>query len=120
VDALGEHGRRPGDGSGGELDERCDHACDDREEEAVLAEKIRSVMAGESWEVQINFMYGDSVRTTIADIRSRVFELELRDHEICMKLNANLQPYNVYQALLDIPWETAGLYPAVLTAVDTE
>ena len=87
-------------------------------DESVLAERIRCVMESTSWEAKMEIMRDDGPHTVSADVRDRVISIELREHQLFMKLDKTLQVYTVYQALLDIPWETAGRIPAVCTAID--
>ena len=94
--------------------------CPEGIDESRLAEKIDTIMQGDSWINPLKIYRDGRARVKELDMRENVLELYLQDHKVCMKINTVTSPYYVYQALLDIPWEIAGKYKAVRTEVTFE
>ena len=92
--------------------------CPEGTDTAALQRRIEEIMDSDSWRVRMNFIKGSSERSIDTEIRDEIEALELRGNELFMKIRTILPPYTVYQALLDIPWETAGRYRPVCTGVE--
>jgi hypothetical protein len=75
-------------------------------------------MDSDSWHVRTEYVERRSVKAVDEDIRDEIMSLELRGCDVSMKIGPVLPPYTVYQALLGIPWETAGRYKPVCTEVE--
>ena len=92
--------------------------CPEGTDMEALGSRIKEIMDSDSWHVRMDFIRNCRERSIDADIRDEIMSLELRGREISMKIGPFLPPYTVYQALLDIPWETAGRYRPVCTEVE--
>jgi hypothetical protein len=92
--------------------------CPEGTDMEALGSRIKEIMDSDSWHVRMDFIRNCSERSIDADIRDEIMSLELRGREISMKVGPFLPPYTLYQALLDIPWETAGRYRPVCTEVE--
>ena len=92
--------------------------CPEGTDMEALGRRIKEIMDSGSWHVRMEYVKSRSVKSVDADIRDQIMLLELRDGELCMTVRPILTPYTVYQALLDIPWETAGRYKPVCTEVE--
>jgi len=92
--------------------------CPEGTDMEALGRRIKEIMDSGSWHVRMEYVKSRSVKSVDADIRDEIMSLELRDREISMKIGPVLPPYTVYQALLGIPWETAGRYKPVCTEVE--
>ena len=95
-------------------------ACPEGVDETALKEKIQAVMHQETWEINLCYYWDGILHDRIADIRSKVSDLSLKDHQICMKLETSLSPYHVLQELLGISCNDAAEYKIVRTAVSFE
>ncbi len=94
--------------------------CPEGTDEAALAERIRTVMESDSWQIRIEYIRQCVQKLTTADVREQIHSLELKDHALLMTINVALPHYAIYQNLLDLPWEVAGRYHAVCTAIELE
>lgn len=94
--------------------------CPEGTDEAALAERIRTVMESDSWQIRIEYIRQCVQKLTTADVREQIHSLELKDHALLMTINVSLPHYAIYQNLLDLPWEVAGRYHAVCTAIELE
>ena len=92
--------------------------CPEGTDMEALRQRIREIMDSDSWRVRMDLIKGCSERSINTEVRDEIMSLELRDRAIFMKIHTVLPPYTVYQALLDIPWETAGRYIPVCTEVE--
>ena len=92
--------------------------CPEGTDMEALERRIREIMDSGSWHVRTEYVERRSEKAVDADIRDEIRSLELRGCEISMKIGPFLSPYTLYQALLDITWETAGRYRPVCTEVE--
>ena len=92
-------------------------ACPEGVDETALKEKIQAVMQQETWEIKLYYFRDGILHDRIADIRSEVSDLSLKDHQIFMELGISLSPYHVLQELLGISCKAAAEYKMVRTAV---
>lgn len=91
--------------------------CPEGTDEAELQKTIDTIMESDTWNYTVEYLRDGGPWQKELEMRADVRELSIKEHRICMKVSAMASPYQIYQALLGIPWEIAGKYRAERTQI---
>ena len=91
--------------------------CPEGTDEIKLQKTIDAIMESDTWYYTVKYLRDGGYWQKEVELRADIRELLIKEHKICMEIRTLASPYQIYQALLGIPWEIAGKYRAERTQI---